>query len=331
MFFTIIGYKKFSLCLGIFVISMAFLVSCASSSTSSSASTSSGASSSNSAVSMPAQGDTNAAPGHSQGAATSADQPQGQNKKNLQAQAEQYLVKTLKVSMQVKDTRKVADELQNWISSTDTRSISTGTDYEPVGDNSYTINLAFSVQSSLYSHIYTYLRDYSAQNGGHLSSFTETVQNVTGDYVDTQSRLKTLHAEQARLLDLMSHAQAMGDIVTLEQKLTDVEGQIETYEGQLKNLADQVSFYTIQINLEPITAVTPPPSEPGWSLGQVFQQAFSASIMFAQVLLTFLVWLLAFAWYAVPVVFIIWLVKRFKFRLSKIIPMVATTQKTSVK
>lgn len=269
---------------------------------------------------MPQQANKNAA---------SSDQSQGQDQKNLQAHTEQYLAKTLKVSMQVKDTRKVANELQTWISSADSRAISAGTDYEQVGDNSYDVNLTFSVQSSLYPHIYTYLRDYSSQNGGHLSGFTESVQNVTGDYVDTQSRLKTLHTEQSRLLDLMSHAQAMGDVVTIEQKLTDVEGQIETYEGRLKNLADQVAYYTVQISLEPISVTPPPPAEPGWSLGQVFQQAFAASIVFAQVLLTFLIWLLAFVWYAIPVVIIVWLIKRFKLRLPRALP--ATLQRTSVK
>jgi hypothetical protein len=152
---------------------------------------------------------------------------------------------------------------------------------------------------------------------------------VTGDYVDTQSRLKTLHTEQARLLDLMSHAQAMGDIVTIEQKLTDVEGQIETYEGRLKNLADQVAYYTVQISLEPISVASPSPDQPGWSIGQVFQQAFSASIVFAQTLLTFLIWLLAFIWYAIPVAIIIWLIKKSKLRLPGVLP--ATPQKTSVK
>ena len=324
MFNMIYGSKKFSSWLAILAISMTFLISCAGSSTSSGAGSSASSSTSNSGavVSMPPQ---------TQNSAASSSQTQGQNEKSSQANTDQYLVKTLKVSMQVKDTRKVANELQSWISSADTRSISSGTDYEQVDNNSYTVNLTFSVQSSLYPHIYTYLRDYTSQNGGHLSGFTETVQNVTGDYIDTQSRLKTLHTEQARLLDLMNHAQAMGDIVTIEQKLTDVEGQIETYEGRLKNLANQVSFYTVQISLEPISLATPPPTEPAWSIGQVFQQAFAASIVFAQVLLTFLIWLFAFVWYAIPVIVIIWLIKRFKFRFSKIMPIAATAQKNGVK
>ena len=308
------GYRKFLPWLGALALSMMVLVSCASSTSSSGAS--------QTIAQRPMT--SNAAMDQKQGL-TSANQAKTESSHSPQANANQYLVKTLKVSMQVKDTRKVASALQSWIASADTRSISVGTDYEQNGNNAYTIDLTLSVQSSLYPSIYNYLRDYSSQNGGRMVSFAETVQDVSGDYVDTQSRLTTLQAEKSRLVDLMSHAQAMGNIVTIEQKLTDVEGQIETYEGRLKNLTNQVSFYNVQIHLDPIDVATPPPVEPAWSIGQVFQQAFSASIVFAQVLLTFLIWLLAFAWYAIPVVILIWLTKRFKLRMPKFSPALPKT------
>ncbi|GAC1356422.1 MAG: DUF4349 domain-containing protein [Ktedonobacteraceae bacterium] len=313
MHYLRLNYRYYWLQFVILAFGLIFLTSCGGFSAANTGSTSSTASTSMQAPASVSSGQNQ----------TNSKLGQSQTKDNL-ADANQYLIKTLKLSMQVKDTRKAANALQSWISSVDTRSLSTGTDYEPVGNNLYTIALTFSVQSSLYPRIYTYLRDYSSQNGAHLSSFTETVQDVTGDYVDTQSRLKSLHTEQARLLDLMSHAQTLGDIVTLEQRLTDVEGQIETYEGRVKHLDSQISFYTIQISLEPVDTASPP-SEPGWSLGQVFQQAFSASLAFARVLLTFLVWLLAFVWYAIPVLIIVWLVRRFKFRLPTIIPAAAKT------
>ncbi len=232
----------------------------------------------------------------------------------------QYLIKTLKVSMIVKDTRSVASALQAWISTTDPRSSTAGADYEEVGDNLYNVTLSFSVQASMYPQIYNYLRDYVPKQGGQLQSFTETVQDVTNDYVDTQSRLKTLRIEQQRVQALLGSAQKLNDILTLEQKLTDVEGQIESTEEHLNELTSQVTFYTVSITLLPTETAPAPPSPPGWSAGQVFHDAFSASLAFAQGLANFLIWLLAFSFYLVPAAIIVWLVWRVRNRPRHAMP-----------
>ena len=231
------------------------------------------------------------------------------------ASGPQYLIKTLKVSMVVKDTRSVASAIQTWISATDPRSSTAGSDYEATGDNLYNVSLTFSVQAALYPQIYNYLRDYVPKQGGQLQSFTETVQDATNDYVDTQSRLKNLRVEQQRVQTLLSQAQNLNDTLTVEQKLTDVEGQIESTEEHLSQLTNQVTFYTVSLTLQPTaTAPAPPPPPTGWSAGQVFHDAFSASLAFAQGLANFLIWLLAFSFYLIPMALIIWFVWRVRNR-----------------
>jgi len=237
----------------------------------------------------------------------------------------QYLIKTLKVDLNVKDTRKVADNLLTWITRTDPRATSTGTDYEQVGDNLYNVSLTFSVQATLYPQVYRYLRDYTTHNGGHLAAFNESIQDVTGSYVDTQSRLQNLHVEQGRLQDLLSHAQALSDILSIDQQLTNVEGQIESDEAQLKTLTSQVTFYTVSVSLEPVETATPPPSNNGWSIGQIFHDAFSASLAFGQGVLALLVYLVAFSLYVIPLAIIIWLARKWYIRARQAaLPKVAT-------
>jgi hypothetical protein len=240
-----------------------------------------------------------------------ASSNQQSNSSNAGSAVNQYLIKTLKVSMSVKDTRQAADEIQTWIGMTDPRSSSAGVDYEQAGNNLYTITLSFSVEANLYPQIEPYLRDYASHHGGQLLSLTESVQDVTNDYIDTQSRLTNLKGEQARLLELLSHAQALGDIISIQDKLTDVEGQIENIEAHLKALNDQVTFYTV--TLQPVdTAMAPPDS--GWSVGQVFHDALAASLGLAQALVTFVIWLLAFSMYIIPAAFLIWLWVRWRAR-----------------
>ncbi len=223
----------------------------------------------------------------------------------------QYIIKSLSVGMAVKDTRKTADEIQSWITAADPQATSTGINYQPISDDSFNISMSFSVQATLYPQVANYLKDYPSKQQGRLTNFNESVQDVTNDYIDTQSRLKNLHAEQDRLLELISHAQALGDIMTIDQRLTDVEGQIENTEAHLKALNGQVAFYTVSISLQPIDAAPPPPSS-GWSAPQIFHDAFAASLAFGQGLLAFLIWLLAFSIYIIPTLLILWLIIRWR-------------------
>ncbi len=220
-----------------------------------------------------------------------------------------YLIKSLAVNMAVKDTRRVATDLQGWISTMDPRSSSAGIDYEQVDDNLYSVSMQFSVQATMYTQIKLYLENYTSQHGGQLLSLHETVQDVTNDFIDSQSRLRNLRGEQQRLLTLLSSTTSLGDILSIEQKLTDVEGQIEELEAHLNALNGQVTYYMVSINLQPITPTsTPPPPPTAWNALQVLQGAWAASVGFGEALLTLFIWLLTFSIYIIPVAAIVWFV-----------------------
>jgi hypothetical protein len=257
--------------------------------------------------------------GSSSGVAAPANAPAQQpgsssSKKGSSSSASygpQYLIKSLQVNMQVKDTRQVASNLQSWISTADSRSSSAGIDYEQTGANLYTVSMTFSVESIAYTQIEEYLAGYAEQHGGKLLSLHESVQDVTNDYVDTQSQLTNLRGEQERLLVLLSNTTALGDIITVEDKLTNVEGQIEDIEAHLNALKSQTTFYTVTIDLQPMSPATPSPTQQApWSIGQVFHDSWSAALSFGQVLATFLIWLLSISIYLVPAALIGWYIWR---------------------
>ena len=222
----------------------------------------------------------------------------------------QYLIKALSVSMTFSDTRKIASNLQTWMATTDPDSTSAGSDYQQIGDNQYRITITFSVSASAYPKIYGYLAGYAQTSGGKLEHLQETVQDVSNDYVDTQSRLKNLRAEQNRLLTLMSQATNLNDTLTIEQKLTDVEGQIEQIEAHLAALNGQTTFYNVTITLDPTGSPSTPTPSSQWNLGQTAHDAFNAAIVFGQGLLSVLIWLAFFAVYLIPVLVVFLLIRR---------------------
>lgn len=252
------------------------------------------------------------APGQSSGNSNSSSPSSpGQGSKTSTTFVSQYLIKSLQVNMQVKDTRQVASELQSWISTTDPRSSSAGINYEQTGDNLYNVSMTFAVESTQYTQIEEYLAGYAQQHGGKLLNLHESVQDVTNDFVDTQSRLTNLRGEQQRLLVLLSNSTALSDIITVQDKLTEVEGQIEDIEAHLNALKNQTTFYTVTINLQPLAPVAPPPPTPTpWDAGKVLHDSFSAALGFGQGLVTVLIWLVVFCIYLIPVALIAWFVWR---------------------
>jgi hypothetical protein len=221
-----------------------------------------------------------------------------------------YLIKTLSVSMNVTDTRSTANDIQEWISTKDPRSTSAGVNYSQAGNNLYTISMTFAVQATLYPQIYAYLRDYNVHNG-QLVNFHETVQDVSNDYVDTQSRITVYQGERDRLLSLLKQTQNMSDIATVEQQLSGVEQNLESTEAHLNLLNSQVAFYNVTIQLQPLAIAEPitPPNQP-WTIWQTFHSSWAAVSGLGQVLLVILIWLLSFSVYIIPLSFLIWLCVR---------------------
>lgn len=248
--------------------------------------------------SSPAGSGVAGAPGGS--ATGGSDQPSSQ-------QSQPLLVKSLAVSMTAHDTRATATALQSWIMSTDPKAISSGMNYSQDGA-SYDVSMSFNVEASLYPAVEQYLAGYAEGHGGRLVNLQESVQDVTNDYVNNQSRLSNLRSEQKRLQTLMGQAGSLGDVLTIEQRLTEVEGQIEQIQTHLAMLAGQTSYYLVQIQLSPVGgAITPPQA---WNPGQVFGQAWGAAIVFGQWLLTLLIWLAVFGLYALPAFAAYWLARR---------------------
>lgn len=251
------------------------------------------------------------APGSAPGGSAGAPNGATGDQTSAPTSVAQYLIKSLSVSMTAPDTRQTAAALTSWILTADPKATSAGMNYSQDGA-SYDVSMTFTVEASVYPKIEAYLAGYAQGHGGKLVSLQESVQDVTNDYVDSQSRLSNLRGEQQRLQTLMSQAQSLSDVLDIEQRLTDVEGQIESIEAHLAQLSGQTTFYTVQIELTPLDVAVAPPQP--WSPSQVFGQAWAAAIVFGQTLGTLFIWLLVFCVYIAPALAIAfgirWLVVR---------------------
>lgn len=74
-------------------------------------------------------------------------------------------------------------------------------------------------------------------------------EDVTSQYVDTESRLRTMRASVDRVRALMGRATALGQVVQLEGELSRRQGDLEALESQLAVLKGSVERSTVTVRL----------------------------------------------------------------------------------
>lgn len=84
-----------------------------------------------------------------------------------------------------------------------------------------------------------------------------TGQDVTEEYVDLESRLKSKRIVEERLITFMKGAVKTEDLLKISADLAAVQEDIETIQGRMKFIENQTSLSTVNITLYEKTVVIP--------------------------------------------------------------------------
>lgn len=98
----------------------------------------------------------------------------------------------------------------------------------------------------------------------NITNKEERVEDVTLQYVDLESRKKALITEQERLLELLEQAESVEDIISIEQRLSDVRYELESMESQLRTLNNQIDYSTINLSIQEVRRLTPTQEKSVW-------------------------------------------------------------------
>jgi hypothetical protein len=119
-----------------------------------------------------------------------------------------------------------------------------------------------------------------------IKSLSEDASEVTEEYTDLQSRLRNLEATEQQYLVLLDRAASIDEILTVQDRLNGVRGEIEEVQGRIQLLDNLTALATITVQFS-LPAVSAGPAEPptgqSWAV-TAFENSWNASKDVAEVL-----------------------------------------------
>ncbi len=235
-----------------------------------------------------------------------------------QSSTSQKLIKRVHISAETEDLQVLLPQLTNKVAELggyiESQELYNGSNYSSYRSRSVDMTVRIPADR---------LGEFTEQVEGisNVVSFSETTDDVTLQYVDTESRVKALEVEQERLLELLAKADNMTDLLEIEERLTDVRYELESYASQLRALENKVSYATVYLNIDQVKVYTPVEPKTVW---QRIGSGFSENLTdIGEDLTDFFVWLVTYSpqlifWTIVIVAAVAVLKKRFrKTKVSK--------------
>ena len=151
------------------------------------------------------------------------------------------IIKTADITCRVEDYKKARTDIERIVKKSNGYIAS-----ENEQNNSHSINNYMVVRvlnkdfDALVSNLVGVAKEVTNKN--------ISTRDVTAEFVDIQTRLKTKKEIEKRYIELLQKATKIQDILDIEEKIRVLREEIESKEGQLKYLSDQVSYSTINLN-----------------------------------------------------------------------------------
>jgi hypothetical protein len=92
-----------------------------------------------------------------------------------------------------------------------------------------------------------------------------TTEDVTGEVVDTKSRLQAKGQMRLKYLEFLKQAKNMEDVLKVQSEINDIQEEIESASGRVNYLSQQSAFSTINLTFyQPMAGYNPNNDNPGF-------------------------------------------------------------------
>ena len=173
----------------------------------------------------------------------------------------QKLIRRVNIDAETEDLDALLVQLQAQISASngyiESQDLYNGSSYSNYRNRN--ANLTIRIPADKLDGFVVQLKDAS-----NVVNYSESQEDVTLTYVSTESRIKALETEQERLLELLSQAENMSDLLEIEARLTDVRYELESVTSQLLVLANKVDYATINLYISQVKEYTEVDEQTVW-------------------------------------------------------------------
>ncbi len=129
-------------------------------------------------------------------------------------------------------------------------------------------------------------------------------QDVTDQYVDLDTQLKTYEKTKVKFEELFSQATLVQDILEIQREIINVQASIDSIKGQQDYLVKNAAMAKITLYLSTDELALPYAPSGSWRPGVIFKQAARAVAIVILGLGTLIIWIAVFGVIWVPVLLI---------------------------
>ncbi len=180
------------------------------------------------------------------GAAPQSTSPAGQSTKIAQTGSLELQVPKGALTSTITALTTLATRAQGFVADTQTRAHPGARGTSPQG------SVTLEVPEASFGAVL-----HDAQVLGKSLNLTTKATDVTGRYVDLQSRITSLQASRQQYLAILAKATSISDILAVQAQLDTLQSQIEQLQGQLAVLTNETTYSTLTV-----TVREPPPAHP---------------------------------------------------------------------
>lgn len=143
-----------------------------------------------------------------------------------------------------------------------------------------------------------------------VKDISQKIDNMTDTYYDYEARLKSLRIQETRLLEFMRNANNVADMLSVEDRLSNVQYEIDRITNSINEIDNDVDYAKVTISIREVIKYTSTQENPQNFFERVISY-FSGSLeSFAETLEDWLAVIIFLIPYGVLLVIIVFIVKR---------------------